>query len=441
MVLLPGSTSSATSRNNRFLIDDMAHPIFSVVIPTRKRADTLLYCLKSCATQLFQNVEFIVSNNASTDDTEAVVSQFDDPRIRMINPGRQLSMRGNWEFALGHVTGRYVIFIGDDDALMPNGLDRLAQIISSSDVQAVKWATPLYVWPKTNNPAAGRITLQLCNGAANVRSAAALNGLKWGYLYYHFLPMIYHGAVSIDVINRIRAKTGEFFRAEIPDVYSGIAVAASTSSYLYIGRPISLSGASPHSTGTSYMHSTSGISDTPISKFHSENTLGPHRDFVSLADTPSSIHACVTDSLLRARDELLRRHFYVPLWYRVFLSIREISANSGNYLNSSNNPIQLYCKNRNQLWLYDLCTKLFAKRAATAAANPEARSDELVINAERFQVQDVYSASLLLDKILGEAGGRPLGSDVTTLSLLWGRLSPKIVKCGVHRLFAPELPS
>ena len=38
-------------------------PFFSVVIPTRERADTLHYCLKSCIAQAFEDVEFLVSDN------------------------------------------------------------------------------------------------------------------------------------------------------------------------------------------------------------------------------------------------------------------------------------------------------------------------------------------------------------------------------------------
>ena len=117
----------------------MSSPFLSIIIPTRERADTLRYALQSCVTQDYADVEFIVCNNASTDDTEAVVQSFNDPRIRLINPGRRVSMRENWEFALGHASGRYITFIGDDDAVMPHAVATLAEFLAAEPVDAVKW--------------------------------------------------------------------------------------------------------------------------------------------------------------------------------------------------------------------------------------------------------------------------------------------------------------
>ena len=58
---------------------------FSVIIPTRERSDTLQSSLKTCVGQDYDNLEIIVSDNFSTDNTREVVESFDDPRIRYIN--------------------------------------------------------------------------------------------------------------------------------------------------------------------------------------------------------------------------------------------------------------------------------------------------------------------------------------------------------------------
>ena len=60
---------------------------FSVIIPTRERSDTLQSSLKTCVGQDYDNLEIIVSDNFSTDNTREVVESFDDPRIRYINTG------------------------------------------------------------------------------------------------------------------------------------------------------------------------------------------------------------------------------------------------------------------------------------------------------------------------------------------------------------------
>ncbi len=73
---------------------------FTVIIPTRERADTLYYSLKTCVTQDYDDLEILVSDNFSQDNTREVVESFKDPRIRYINTGKRVSMSDNWEFAV-----------------------------------------------------------------------------------------------------------------------------------------------------------------------------------------------------------------------------------------------------------------------------------------------------------------------------------------------------
>ena len=91
---------------------------FNVIIPTRERADTLLHCLRTIVSQNYENLDIIVSDNFSQDNTREVVESFSDPRIKYINTGKRVSMSHNWEFALHHVQGDYVTFVGDDDGFL-----------------------------------------------------------------------------------------------------------------------------------------------------------------------------------------------------------------------------------------------------------------------------------------------------------------------------------
>lgn len=415
----------------------MPTPFLSVVIPTRERADTLYYALRSCVTQEYPDAEFIVCNNASTDNTEAVVSSFNDPRIRLINPGKRLSMRENWEFALNHVSGQYVMFIGDDDAVMPHGLRDLAELLATEKVDAVKWQAPTYFWSRSGFPQSGRVMLALGNRVASVRSSAALNALRWGYLYYHFLPMIYHGALSLRLINEIKARSGQFFCCENPDIYSGIVAALMTKRYLYLQRPLTISGASRHSNGTVAMASATVTPGTPTWTFYSENNLGVHRDFLKLEDVPSSIHLFVTDALLRARDLIAHGKLYVPLWFRLFLIVREVSGKSSNGLQSSTHPLRIYSAKRNMEWLYNGYLRLIG-RPVNSPDPAGGYKLVLSIDAERFGAEEVYSASNLLDSLLGCIQTAPADTEVTTRSLLFGRLLAKLARFDTFRLFKLE---
>ena len=71
-------------------------PQLSIVIPTRNRSETLKSAIESCLIQQSQDLEVLVVDNASTPDTYAVVSAFDDPRIRYLRHDEPLAMTENW---------------------------------------------------------------------------------------------------------------------------------------------------------------------------------------------------------------------------------------------------------------------------------------------------------------------------------------------------------
>jgi glycosyltransferase involved in cell wall biosynthesis len=70
--------------------------------------------LASILPQLAGNDELIISDDASTDDTVAIVSSINDPRITVLNRAGPRSIRDNFENAILHAKGE-IIFLSDQD--------------------------------------------------------------------------------------------------------------------------------------------------------------------------------------------------------------------------------------------------------------------------------------------------------------------------------------
>ena len=119
---------------------------FSIVIPTRQRHDTLKYAIESVLNQTFQDFELIIMDNFSTPETAEVVFSFSDDRIKYYRAPQRFCMMENWELGLSYTTGEYIGFIGDDDALMPDGLAIGQQLIAHYRTQAITWQAPRYHW-------------------------------------------------------------------------------------------------------------------------------------------------------------------------------------------------------------------------------------------------------------------------------------------------------
>ena len=122
---------------------------FTVIIPTKDRAQYLKETLKTCTNQDYDNLEIIVSDDGSLDNSREIVEEVarKDPRVRLVSPGSGVGMLDNFEFALNHVKPGFVIALGGDDGLMPNSIVRMHDIILETGTELLTWPTSTYFYP------------------------------------------------------------------------------------------------------------------------------------------------------------------------------------------------------------------------------------------------------------------------------------------------------
>lgn len=105
-------------------------PLVTVVIATYNYSSVLRYALQSVLWQTFQDFEVWVIGDACTDDSEAVVASFGDPRIHWHNlpenSGNQ-AIPDNKGIALAQ--GKYIAYLGHDDLWHPEHLEGLVETL------------------------------------------------------------------------------------------------------------------------------------------------------------------------------------------------------------------------------------------------------------------------------------------------------------------------
>jgi glycosyltransferase involved in cell wall biosynthesis len=104
-------------------------PAFSVCVPTRNQARYLGEALESVFAQEIEELEVIVWDDASTDETQAVLEAFADQRLRRFRNARQLGVAATRDFCVGVAGGRYVAWLDSDDAYLPGALARLRDVL------------------------------------------------------------------------------------------------------------------------------------------------------------------------------------------------------------------------------------------------------------------------------------------------------------------------
>ena len=125
---------------------------YSIVIPTRNKAEYLPFAIKSVLKSTRTDIELIVSDNFSTDNTAKILRDFSDPRLRVIQPDVALPMAGHYEFAISKATGEWITILGDDDAVMPYIFESLDKyILKYSDVDIISSARAYYFWEGCEN--------------------------------------------------------------------------------------------------------------------------------------------------------------------------------------------------------------------------------------------------------------------------------------------------
>ena len=104
----------------------------SICIPTFNGAPFIRAALASAIAQIREPAEIVVVDDASTDDTAAVVTSFDDPRVRLVRNPRRLGIPGNWNRCLEVARGAYVNLLCQDDTLVPSALAHLGAALDAA---------------------------------------------------------------------------------------------------------------------------------------------------------------------------------------------------------------------------------------------------------------------------------------------------------------------
>ena len=99
------------------ILSKSARPRVTVAIPTFNRADkTLPATLRSAVDQTYANLDIVVSDNCSSDSTEAVVRGFGD-HVRYVRQPENLGLNGNLNACIDLAEGDYVLVLHDDDLI------------------------------------------------------------------------------------------------------------------------------------------------------------------------------------------------------------------------------------------------------------------------------------------------------------------------------------
>ena len=390
-------------------------PLFTVIIPVRNRSTCLYHTLRTCSNQDYENLEIIVSDDYSTDDTKEMLMAFIklDPRIKYVRPSevKNVGMLENFEFALNQVKEGFVIALGGDDGLMPNSISKMWEILSKTGREILCWPTDTFYYPcqKAKN---GQLVINpkyfsIVEGFSVIDSSKFLQRQSEHLSYITDIesPMIYvKSVISTKIINRVksRSKDGRFYTCSTPDGYSGIVVAGEVKDWIYFKKPLSIHGISTSSQGLGYLTKGDDAKAHSESFFKNVKSIPMHYELASQEYSPL-ITIMTADFLLTARDLMGWTGKTSPIDYKKLIknSIRELQ--DGLYPEDRiSREIQIIKNIAIKHNLHDFFMETLNKsyRNSRRSLQGNAISPRLVyLDAKDFKVNNVFEASFFIHNI------------------------------------------
>jgi glycosyltransferase involved in cell wall biosynthesis len=114
-----------------------SNPTVSVVVPTYNRADLLQRAIDSILNQTYSDFELIIVDDASTDNTQAVVDEYDDPRIKYVEKEQNEGGAAARNTGIQHSCGDFVAFCDSDDEWIETKLEKQTEVIKTHECTAV----------------------------------------------------------------------------------------------------------------------------------------------------------------------------------------------------------------------------------------------------------------------------------------------------------------
>lgn len=125
-------------------------PSVSVIIPTYNRVNYLKKSIHSVISQTIKDIEIIVINNYSIDNTLEVINSFKDQRIKIINFKNGGVIAKSRNQGMVHSTGKYIAFLDDDDIWRQDKLELQIRYLEAHPEFGVVYSNAIIIDEKDN---------------------------------------------------------------------------------------------------------------------------------------------------------------------------------------------------------------------------------------------------------------------------------------------------
>src|SRR3989338_242445 len=100
-------------------------PKVSIVLPTYNGAKYIRQSIESCLDQTYKNIELIIVDDASTDETPKIVKSYADPRLVYIRHEKNMKLPAAFNTGFSRASGDYLTWTSDDNFYDVSAIDKM----------------------------------------------------------------------------------------------------------------------------------------------------------------------------------------------------------------------------------------------------------------------------------------------------------------------------
>lgn len=111
----------------------------SVILPVYNGEKYVSEAIESVLNQTYQNIEFIIVNDCSTDGTNRIINRYAelDSRIKVINNKENLKLPKSLNRGFGEATGKYYTWTSADNKYKENAIQKMVSVLETEQYDMV----------------------------------------------------------------------------------------------------------------------------------------------------------------------------------------------------------------------------------------------------------------------------------------------------------------
>ncbi|MFV0271037.1 MAG: glycosyltransferase family 2 protein [Macellibacteroides fermentans] len=119
----------------------MRKPLVSIIVPVYNTAPFLVNCLNSLVGQTYRNIELIVVNDGSKDNSLAIIEQYalSDMRVKVVNQENK-GISGARNAGIEKASGEYILFVDSDDWIDIQTCEYAVERVCETNADLVFWS-------------------------------------------------------------------------------------------------------------------------------------------------------------------------------------------------------------------------------------------------------------------------------------------------------------